>query len=74
MTKGNPYTDPERGMLTDGLNKGWEEGYHSRDEVVAELQAACEAAYHYLDEFDRLVAIGIAARLGKAIAKAKGTD
>ncbi|KKK60872.1 hypothetical protein LCGC14_3020000 [marine sediment metagenome] len=36
MTKENPYIDEPNGYV-------WEEGYHSRDELVGELLEACGA-------------------------------
>ena len=59
----NPYTNPERGMLTDGLHVGWEEGYvagkaesdETKDDLIQALDENVDEAHRLLAEQAEIV-------------------
>ena len=69
MTKENPYPDKRGFCVSHGA---WDEGYHSRDEIVNELVEACQHAEQDYARFDRGIVSTISmGEIRRAIAKAK---
>ena len=88
MTKGNPYGNAvhlDHGIYDGLYHDTWAEGYHSRDEVVAELVEAVtkikSLGYMTSEDADNLTLLvgdteieELLYELREAIAKAKGGD
>ncbi len=70
----NPYTElmeQRAGTRIEGCWSGWEEGYHSRDEVVDRLVEACREAKLFTQNRPEFVASRATMLLTHAIAKAR---